>query len=81
MDRLTRAEAAEFIGCSISQLYRMERTGLLDGTYYVIGKRKLYITDELEKWMRDGGELGAAERKYFKSKRRLSEYSSEEVRR
>lgn len=63
MDRLTRAEAAQFIGCSMSKLYGLEKAGLLDGTYYQIGRRRLYITDKLEKWMNDGGEFAAYERR------------------
>lgn len=63
MNRLTREEAAKYIGCSMSKLYSMERGGLLEGTYYQIGRRRLYITDRLEKWMNDGGELNAYEKK------------------
>ena len=67
MNRLTRKEAAEFIGCGLSALYRMEKGGLLKGTYYEIGngkrRKRLYITDKLEKWIRDGGEPAAHERK------------------
>ena len=67
MNRLTRAEAAEYIGCSLSKLYSMEKASLLKGTYYEIGsglkRRRLYITAKLDKWMEDGGEPAAWERK------------------
>lgn len=63
MDRLTRAEAAKFIGCSMSKLYGLEKADLLKGTYYQIGRRRLYITEKLEKWMNDGGEIAAYERR------------------
>lgn len=63
MNRLFRKEAAEFIGCGLSTLDRMERTGLMDGTFYTFGNRKIYITEKLEEWILNGGELGAYERK------------------
>lgn len=62
MNRLFRKEAAEYIGCSLNTLWRLEKMGLMDGTFYTFGNRKVYITDELEKWIRAGGELGAYER-------------------
>lgn len=64
MNRLFRTEAAEYIGCSVSTLDRMQRMGLMEGTYYTFGNRKVYITDELDKWLRNGGELGAYEWKH-----------------
>lgn len=67
MNRLTRQEAAEFIGCSISQLYRIEREKLLDGTFYELGtgkrRKRLYITAKLEEWANKGGVPAAYERK------------------
>ncbi len=63
MNRLYRNEAAEFIGCSTSTLSRLERMGYMDGTFYTFGNRKIYITEELENWIKNGGELGAYERK------------------
>ena len=66
MNRLTKKEAAEYIGCSISKLGAMERAGLMKGTYYEIGngrvRRKLYITDRVDEWMLAGGEPAAWER-------------------
>ena len=56
MERLTRQEAADFLGCSLSALYSLEKSGQLEGLYYRIGKRKLYIKSKLEKWALDGGE-------------------------
>lgn len=66
MNRLTKAEAAKYIGCSVSKLGSMERAGLMKGTYYEIGngkvRRKLYITDKVDEWMLAGGEPAAWER-------------------
>lgn len=59
MNRLTREEAAEFIGCSRSKLYGMEKGKLLEGTYYQIGRRRYYITEKLEEWIQKGGEITA----------------------
>ncbi|MBQ4159860.1 MAG: hypothetical protein IJD83_02910 [Clostridia bacterium] len=55
MNRLTRKEACAFIGCGMSKLYELERSGALDGTYYQIGTRRLYITDRLRTWIENGG--------------------------
>lgn len=67
MDRLTRDEAAAYLMCSRSKLYRMEQAGLLTGTFYDIGaglrNRRLYIKDKLDEWMLAGGEPAALERK------------------
>ena len=67
MERLTREEAAEFIGCSLGKLYLMERAGLLSGTFYEIGagkrRKRLYLPDRLEQWAMQGGEPSAQERK------------------
>lgn len=63
MNRLTSKEAAEYLGCGLSKLRRMTRAGLMAGTYYTIGNRRLYITAELDWWKRNGGEMGALERK------------------
>ena len=63
MNRLFREEVPDYIGCSLSQLYRMEKRGLMQGTYYTIGRRKIYITEKLDEWMNLGGALGAEERK------------------
>lgn len=56
MNRLTRKEACEFIGCGMTKLYEPERSGQLAGTYYNIGCRRLYITEKLQAWMLNGGD-------------------------
>lgn len=56
MNRLTRLEAAEFLGCSKSAFYGLEKSGRLDGLYYKIGRRKYYIKEKLEAWAMGGGE-------------------------
>lgn len=67
MKRLTRHEAAEFIGCSLSKLHQLEKAELLDGTYYEIGngerRKRIYISERLEEWLLKGGEPTAWERK------------------
>lgn len=55
MERLTRQEAADFLGCSLSALYSLEKSGQLEGLYYRIGKRRLYIKSKLERWALEGG--------------------------
>lgn len=62
MNRLYRKEAAEYIGCGLSTLDRLQREGLLEGTYYTLGHRRLYITAKLDEWIENGGEIGAFER-------------------
>lgn len=76
MNRLYRNEAAKFIGCSTSTLTRLEKTGLMDGTFYTFGNRKIYITEELERWIKNGGELGAYERKNSITLRRCTHNAS-----
>ncbi|MBR6646318.1 MAG: helix-turn-helix domain-containing protein [Clostridia bacterium] len=56
MNRLTRQEAAEFLGCSMTAFYGLEKSGQLDGTYYKIGRRRFYIKEKLEDWAMSGGE-------------------------
>ena len=56
MNRLTREEAAEFLGCSKSAFYGLEKSGQLEGMYYKIGRRKIYITEKLEAWAMRGGD-------------------------
>ncbi len=55
-DRLTRTQAAEFIGCGMSKFHYLIKSGQLDGTYYSIGNRKYFITSKLQEWMNNGGE-------------------------
>ena len=56
METLLVEEAAEFLGCSEPTLYRMIRRGSMEGTYYTVGKKKLFLRTELEKWRTAGGE-------------------------
>lgn len=56
MNRLTRQEASNFIGCGMTKLYELERSGQLEGTYYQIGRKRLYITEKLKDWIMSGGE-------------------------
>ena len=57
MNRLSRKEAAEYLNCSLSKLYYLEKSGKMNGTFYSIGNRRLYITEKLDQWMKDGGEF------------------------
>lgn len=64
MNRLTRQEAANYLGCSRYTIYRLEKEGLFDlGDYYDVGVRRFYITEKLDAWMAAGGESGARQRK------------------
>ncbi len=56
LKRLTRVEAAQFLGCGLTKLYELVKSGALDGTYYKIGNRLLFIAQKLEDWMLEGGE-------------------------
>lgn len=58
-NRLTRQEAAEFIGCGETKFNYLIKSGLLTGTYYSIGNRRYFITEKLKEWMESGGEEGA----------------------
>lgn len=64
LERFTRDEAAAYLGCSRSKLYSLERAGLMDGTFYTLGNRRLYIRSRLDRWIMAGGEIAALERKY-----------------
>ncbi len=60
MNRLTRKEAAEYLGCSRSKLYEMEKRKLFEpGDYYTMGQKRLYITEKLDEWIMRGGEEAA----------------------
>ena len=54
--RLTREEAASFLKCGMTKLYQLEKSGQLDGTFYNIGRRRLFIKAKLEQWILNGGE-------------------------
>lgn len=62
--RLSREEAAKFIGCGLNKLTELVKSGALKGTYYTFGKRIIFIASKLEEWMLNGGELGAYERRH-----------------
>ena len=66
-NRLFRKEAAAYIGCGLSKLIQMERSGVMKGTYYTVGNRSLYIVSKLDEWMAKGGEHGADERNFTKA--------------
>ncbi len=55
-ERLDTKEAMEFIGCGNTKFWRLVREKKLQGTYYRIGKRYLFIKDKLIEWMLAGGE-------------------------
>ena len=60
--RLTREEAAkDCIGCSMTKLNQLERSGQLEGTYYMVGRRRFYITEKLQSWLFAGGEKSTSE--------------------
>ena len=55
LNRLTRVEAAEYIGCSPSTFNRLLREGYLKDTFYSVMGRRFFITERLEAWMMSGG--------------------------
>jgi len=56
MNRLTRKECSQYLGCSMSKLYAMEKSGALENTYYTLGNRRIYITEKIDQWIKQGGE-------------------------
>lgn len=52
---LTRKEACSFLGCSRTKLYQLEQSGVLENTYYDVGRKRYYYTDALERWKQNGG--------------------------
>lgn len=54
-NRLTRTQAAEFLGCSLSTFDRIVKRGYLKNTYFNLLGRRFYITSRLEEWMVAGG--------------------------
>lgn len=50
MTRLTPNEAFEIIGCKYDAGMKLVRTGKLDGTFYRIGRRVIFIEEKLELW-------------------------------
>ena len=55
-ERFTRTEAAAFIPCSLTKLFYLEKSGVLEGCYYLVGRRKFYIVERLRAWQEAGGE-------------------------
>lgn len=55
LNRLTRAEAAKYIGCSPSTFNRLLREGYLKKTFYSVMGRRFFITEKLDAWMEAGG--------------------------
>lgn len=62
LNRMTRYQAMQYIGCKDNKMRQLERGGLLDGTFFTIGNRKYYITEKLEQWLLEGGEAAAKAR-------------------
>lgn len=56
MTVLSFAEAAEFLNCSATSLYRMQKRGSLEGTYFKVGNRTLFLQEKLIEWAQNGGE-------------------------
>ncbi len=48
--RLSPREAFTMIGCRYDGGMKMVRTGKLDGTYYRIGRRVIFIEEKLVQW-------------------------------
>ena len=61
--RLEFKDAAAFLGCGDCTLRRLIKSGLLEGTYFNIGSKRIFFADRLQKWMEDGGEDAARERR------------------
>ena len=57
MEVLTSAEAAQFLGIGLTKLFDLQRRGYLDGVFYRVGKRVLYIKSRLKAWAEAGGTL------------------------
>lgn len=68
MNRLTRKEAAEYLGCSMTGLHELEKAGHLKGTYYQIGSRRLYIQHKLDEWALMGGTSEELRKERIKTK-------------
>ncbi len=53
-------EVCNFLGCGYDQLMKYVRTGVLDGTYYRIGRRVLFVKEKLEIWQENQIRLSAS---------------------
>ncbi|MBQ7035882.1 MAG: hypothetical protein IJN74_00070 [Clostridia bacterium] len=59
-ETLTREMACKKIRCGRNKLYQLEKEELFPpGTFFTIGVRKYFFADMLDKWLSEGGELGA----------------------
>ena len=54
-NRLTRVQAADYLGCSISTFDRIVKRGYLKNTYFTLIGRKFFITEKLDEWILNGG--------------------------
>ena len=57
MEVLTSSEAALFLGIGLTKLFDLQRQGYLNGVFYRVGKRVLYIKPRLQAWAEAGGTL------------------------
>ena len=55
MNRLTRLQAAEYLGCSPASFALLLKSKQLEGTYYSVLGRRFFITSKLDEWMNKGG--------------------------
>ena len=55
LNRLTRIEAAEYIGCSEATFNKLLKEGYLKNTFYSVLGRRFFITEKLQEWMQAGG--------------------------
>lgn len=60
MEVLTPTEAAEFLHISRPTLDRLKRYNHLNGTYYHVGARVLFIKSKLQAWAESGGTLNSS---------------------
>lgn len=50
MTRMLPKDAFELIGCKYDYGMQLVRTGRLDGCYYRLGRRVIFIREKLELW-------------------------------
>ncbi|MCO5384438.1 hypothetical protein [Desulfosporosinus sp.] len=50
MTKLLPEEAFQIIGCKYDYGMRLVRTGKLDGTFYRLGRRVIFMKEKLELW-------------------------------
>ena len=59
--RLTRTQAANYIGCSLSLFDKLQREGYLEGTYFSLYGRRYYIKDKIDSFLNSGGTYKGAD--------------------